>query len=139
MQTKEYKKYIKSQEWKNIKLDILQVRGNYCEICKEQRQVNILHLHHKTYKNLFNEKAEDLQLLCPNCHMEVHGLTKKVKQKKPKVKVKKIKLPKRNKRSSVAMVEERIRMGYYKTEHSKLNAMKMAFKRDTKHKKILLS
>ena len=133
MQTKEYKDYIKSKEWKNVKLDILQQRGNYCEICREQRQVNILHLHHKTYKNLFNEKPEDLQLLCPTCHMKVHGLIKKDKPKKQKVNYDKPKLPRRNKRSSVAMVEERIKMGYYKTEHSKLNAMQMAYKRDKKY------
>jgi hypothetical protein len=170
MQTQEYKDYLKSNEWKLVKLDIIQQRGNRCERCKEQRQVNILHLHHKTYVRLFNERLSDLELLCPKCHMAEHGIKDK-KSKKPKnstivsknihnqlnalqkrfdsgkiatkleydIKVRRVKkkaklnnieIKPKNKMSSVARVEQRIRDGYYKTEHSKLNAMQMAFKKD---------
>jgi hypothetical protein len=163
MQTQAYKDYLKSTEWKYIKLDIIQLRGNRCEKCKEQRQVNILHLHHKTYVRLFNEKLTDLELLYPKCHMKEHGIKEKngkriIKKvvKKPKPKLPKQLRGKHNKteldfiiyakqaaikknlpgkklkngKTRVQVVEERIKRGYYKTEHSKLNAMTIVFKRD---------
>jgi predicted HNH restriction endonuclease len=33
-----------------------------------------MHLHHRTYKNLGNERLNDLVPLCPDCHDRVHAL-----------------------------------------------------------------
>jgi len=136
--TNEYKAYLKSKEWKAIKAKVISIRGNYCERCKEQRQVNILHLHHKTYKRIFNEALSDLELLCPGCHMAEHKINPNKKDsKKPAVKVKpeKQKFEQYPKLTKVQIVEKRIREGYYKTEHGKLNAMTIAYKQDRKNKK----
>lgn len=73
-----------------------------------------LHLHHITYKNLFNEKPEDLILLCAVCHMKEHGLIKvKLFIKKPKKK-------KRNKKQNRLFKEkiDRIERDYKKGKYS---------------------
>lgn len=75
--TNKYKEYIKSKEWLDIRLDIIQTR-KCCERCGSKRQLQV---HHKTYKNLFNEEPEDLELLCARCHMNEHGLDKNGKKK----------------------------------------------------------
>lgn len=31
-----------------------------------------LHVHHKTYKNIFKEEPEDLELICESCHEVEH-------------------------------------------------------------------
>jgi 5-methylcytosine-specific restriction endonuclease McrA len=99
-QSKEYKKYISSNEWYQIKIDCITNRGSKCEICL--KSTIYLQLHHLTYVRLFNELPQDLQLLCATCHQKVHGLipvkrkAKAIKTKKPK-QVKKYKLNKRDK------------------------------------------
>ena len=75
--TNKYKEYIKSKEWLEIRLDIIQTR-KCCERCGSKRQLQV---HHKTYKNIFNEDQEDLELLCARCHMNEHGLDKNGKKK----------------------------------------------------------
>ena len=79
-----YKEYIKSEKWLQIRLDVIQTRGN-CERCGSK---NKLQVHHKTYKNLFKEEPEDLELLCYGCHMTEHKLIDKQKHHK-KIKSKK--------------------------------------------------
>lgn len=81
-----YEKYLLSDEWRELKLDLLMKRGCKCEKCKRSRQPNMLQVHHKTYDRIFNEKESDLILLCGKCHMREHGLLniKKEKQKKTK-------------------------------------------------------
>lgn len=85
-----YKDYIVSEEWYNLKIDIVQQRGCNCERCGIEKKPNQLHLHHLSYERLFNEQLYDLQLLCPKCHMNAHGLLKPKKIKKTKeIKIKK--------------------------------------------------
>lgn len=126
---KKYDAYIASDEWKELKLDILMQRGCNCERCLKSLPPNVLQLHHKTYARLFKELASDLELLCPNCHRKEHGIKTTVKSKKTAVK-KKVKNKKTISRKYVKLTEAKIRSGQYKTEASKLAAMKRAFKRD---------
>jgi cytochrome c len=42
----------------------------------DKNENNRLEIHHKTYKNIFNEKMEDLELLCHSCHQQEHGFAK---------------------------------------------------------------
>ena len=67
-----YHRYLKSKKWKAIRMKIINEREN-CERCWGE---NRLEIHHKTYKNVFNEKMEDLELLCHSCHQQHHGFEK---------------------------------------------------------------
>jgi 5-methylcytosine-specific restriction endonuclease McrA len=61
-----YQKYISSGEWKRRKLKIIEQRGNQCERCK---LVGVsIEVHHVHYRSLGNEKPEDFELLCRECH-----------------------------------------------------------------------
>jgi len=75
-----YKEYLRSKEWLEIRLDILQTRKK-CERCGSKK---CLHVHHKTYKNIYNEEPEDLELLCSKCHENEHNLLKSKKKKQSK-------------------------------------------------------
>ena len=66
---KEYKKYIKSKEWQEKRALKIEEVG-FCQKCGATEN---LHVHHLTYENFKNEKPEDLQVLCKDCHMKVHG------------------------------------------------------------------
>lgn len=80
----EYKQYLLSNEWLSIRLDILTSR-KVCERCGSKKRLQV---HHKHYRNIFNEEPEDLELLCDRCHKKEHkpkiSLAKKVKKLKQK-------------------------------------------------------
>ena len=63
-----YKAYIRSSEWKEKRKTKLEVCNFKCECeggcVREAKQV-----HHLHYDTLGNESMEDLQALCPKCHM----------------------------------------------------------------------
>jgi hypothetical protein len=65
-----YVDYMASPEWKSLRKRILSTR-NKCEKCGASDCE--LHLHHLTYENFKHEKDEDMQVLCYDCHSEVHG------------------------------------------------------------------
>lgn len=91
MITRKYKTYLRSKEWKKKRKEALDEKGYLCDICKKTQDelVESLHVHHLTYKNLFNEKMEDLQILCVDCHNNTHKPKDKVKI--PRIKRNKIK------------------------------------------------
>lgn len=68
---KKYSDYLKSDKWKKIREHIHLVRGGKCERCGE---TDNLQVHHKHYRNIFNEKMKDLELLCKSCHRKEHKL-----------------------------------------------------------------
>jgi len=72
-----YRKYLQSKEWLETRLDILTTRKK-CERCGSKHQLQV---HHKTYKNIFNEEPDDLELLCAKCHQNEHNLLKPKKKK----------------------------------------------------------
>lgn len=88
-----YKEYLKSSEWLNIRIDILSIRKK-CERCGSSHK---LHVHHLTYKNIYNESPNDLEVLCSGCHFNEHKKQLKKKTNKPKKKDK----TKRLKRKSI--------------------------------------
>lgn len=59
---------------RRIKLRLLKIRGQECEICGYNK-IEILHIHHKD-RNRKNNALSNLKLICPNCHYEEHNLTK---------------------------------------------------------------
>jgi len=84
--TDEYKKYLKSEEWRQLRIDLYDFRGSKCEKCGSTKNLQV---HHKHYSNIFNEEPEDLIVLCSRCHAETHGLIKPKKDKKKYKKAKK--------------------------------------------------
>ncbi len=74
---KEYRRYLQSDKWKFKREELFQLRGEKCEKCPS---TELLHVHHKNYDNIFNEKLEDLIILCSRCHKLEHlDLNKKIR------------------------------------------------------------
>lgn len=67
-----YKEYLLSPTWAEIKLDLINSRGQRCERC--QKKTKWLQVHHLTYERIFKEEPCDLQLLCAGCHKKEHGI-----------------------------------------------------------------
>jgi len=59
-------KYYQSPEWATVRAFALNRAGRRCQHCGSYRVV--LQVHHKTYAILFNEKPQDLEVLCKICH-----------------------------------------------------------------------
>lgn len=79
----DYKKYLKSTEWKTFKNGVIKMRGNKCEKCGKMNVV--LDGHHLTYARFGNEQPSDIMLLCRPCHDNVHsapGFFKQTKKNK---------------------------------------------------------
>lgn len=57
---------------KQLKIRLLEIRGNQCEQC-EFSIYQILHVHHID-RNRTNNDLSNLELLCPNCHAKEHYL-----------------------------------------------------------------
>lgn len=67
-----YYRYIVSADWKKKSDEAKQRAGNRCQVCNQSGRVVTLNTHHRTYKNLGNEKPEDLTVLCEDCHETFH-------------------------------------------------------------------
>ena len=70
-----YRAYIQSPQWRatrerywNSKLP------QECWVCDSPRTTG-MHLHHRTYKNLGNERLMDLVPVCPSCHDLIHAIS----------------------------------------------------------------
>lgn len=56
-----------TEKYRNVRKQALIRDENKCQICDK----NAEEVHHLTYENFPNEKLEDLQSLCSNCHFEI--------------------------------------------------------------------
>jgi 5-methylcytosine-specific restriction endonuclease McrA len=74
-----YETYLRSGAWKKKRKEALDYYGHFCNKCKS---TEYLQVHHKHYDNIFNEKIEDLEILCGDCHMQFHGIQKSDKKEK---------------------------------------------------------
>jgi len=74
-----YREYLLSNHWKRTRKWLFysgyvtrDSAGNLvCSACQLPRTP--LHVHHKSYQNLGYEPLTDLQVLCKDCHSEVHN------------------------------------------------------------------
>lgn len=64
----------KAQKARHIKLQLLRERGTKCERC-DYNKGEILQIHHKN-RNKYDNRHENLEIICPNCHYEEHILNK---------------------------------------------------------------
>ena len=67
-----YKDYLKTYYWENTRQRILNERGHTCERCGCSLFDKSFEVHHLSYLRLGDEYDDDLMLLCPECHKEVH-------------------------------------------------------------------
>ena len=68
---KKYLDYLNSPAWTEIRIEMLTAHPK-CQRCGQYKRG--LQVHHKTYKNIFKEEPEDLEVLCVLCHREEHNL-----------------------------------------------------------------
>lgn len=66
----EYKKYLKSEHWKDKRKEF---KGDYIRVCVICGTNENIHLHHMTYKNVGNENLNELCYLCEECHNNIHS------------------------------------------------------------------
>ncbi len=75
-----YAQYLKSPHWQKIRKQRWDVSEKICNKCdrsiKELYQYELddggLHVHHRDYENLGQERLEELDLLCSTCHINEH-------------------------------------------------------------------
>jgi predicted HNH restriction endonuclease len=66
---KEYRKYLKSEQWKQKREEVLERHGHKCVFCDSS---NKLQVHHMNYDNVGNEGVLDLFVVCSGCHTRMH-------------------------------------------------------------------
>ena len=70
----------KVKYYRGLKIRLLEKRGKKCERCGYDKH-EVLQIHHKD-KNRSNNRFNNLELICPNCHFEEHYLEKSWLRKK---------------------------------------------------------
>jgi len=69
-----YREYLRSEAWRNKRIEVLKKHGSNCRICGSPYRIEI---HHKRYTKrgesiLGNESTSDLLSICHDCHMLWH-------------------------------------------------------------------
>ena len=64
-----YRKYMQSEAWKEKRQAKLDACSGKCE-CEGGCTREATQIHHHHYDSLGNESLDDLQALCPECHMQ---------------------------------------------------------------------
>jgi len=74
----EYAEYLKTPDWKRFRSIVLKKAQNRCQLCNSG---GVLHVHHRNYADIFNEKLCDVVVLCADCHkiFHEHGKVKSIK------------------------------------------------------------
>lgn len=67
-----YKLYIKSALWRKKRMNFINNVCNTCESCNIKFPTKELCLHHNTYERLWKELDSDLNVVCTNCHHNIH-------------------------------------------------------------------
>lgn len=61
--------YYESPHWLRLRFDTIAKAGCKCKYCGKS---NSLEVHHKVYTHLGNEKPEELEVVCTDCHNDIH-------------------------------------------------------------------
>jgi 5-methylcytosine-specific restriction endonuclease McrA len=69
LKTMRYAEYLASPEWNLQRRTALRRAGGRCEACNRTGKLNV---HHRTYERRGDEAADDLIVLCADCHGAVH-------------------------------------------------------------------
>jgi len=65
-----YTDYLQTAHWRETRKRKLMAVGCKCERCNNYRNLEV---HHLTYDRLGDERMDDLEVLCPDCHRKAHG------------------------------------------------------------------
>jgi len=72
----EYTTYLQSEHWISFKKNLKVLRFFSCEICNSTKKINI---HHRSYERMYNENTNDVDILCSECHKNLHTFLKEHK------------------------------------------------------------
>ena len=64
-----YYAYIQSKAWAKKREQAFKRYGRKCGVCGRTENLQV---HHRHYRTLFNERMEDLGILCGDCHANEH-------------------------------------------------------------------
>jgi hypothetical protein len=65
-----YSEYLLTLHWRRARAHAIKLAGGLCLICQSGFKLNVHHLH---YCSLWNERANDVVVLCEWCHHELHA------------------------------------------------------------------
>jgi len=71
----DYKEYLKTPEWDFKRKAAYFFYGHKCAVCGSGGKLNC---HHKNYSNVGKETADDLIVLCEECHARIHDKSEKI-------------------------------------------------------------
>lgn len=71
-----YNDYLNSYIWKE-KRDFLIKKVGYCTRCGRRKRLVV---HHNTYANIGNEREQDLDVVCFDCHNRIHRRMRKMER-----------------------------------------------------------
>lgn len=60
---------MQSDAWKALRETMIAIADGTCERCDATEDTVALEVHHLTYERLGREELDDLQVLCPTCHV----------------------------------------------------------------------
>lgn len=72
MTKEDYRAYLQTEHWQRVRKEAKERAGYRCQLCGSDKVYN-LEVHHNSYENLYNEKPEDVVVLCGPCHSRYHG------------------------------------------------------------------
>ena len=67
----EYRGYLKSEHWQNLRAEKLKRSSGLCAICGASQKIDV---HHLNYRKILDVETSDLRLLCRRCHDLAHAL-----------------------------------------------------------------
>lgn len=70
MKKSDYLAYLQSEAWQIRRKWKLEQADHRCQVCNSDEQ---LHVHHRTYDRIGNERENDLTVLCRDCHALYHN------------------------------------------------------------------
>ena len=73
-----YRKYLKSDKWKEKKRDLKKTEIQMCWVCGSIKNLNV---HHLTYDRITREEKGDLIYLCSHHHLVFHKMKKGMRSK----------------------------------------------------------
>ena len=71
MENNKYHSYLASEEWQELREDVLDRARNRCELCNRDAE----HIHHIKYPKYFkDDNINNLLAVCNICHRKLHGV-----------------------------------------------------------------
>jgi hypothetical protein len=64
-----YRQYLATDWWQLVRAGALNAAGGACQVCNATETLDV---HHRTYERRGMERAEDLIVLCRDCHTIFH-------------------------------------------------------------------